>query len=249
MRDEARDRLLEINRRFYQSFAAEFIDKRSRLQPGVLRAIRDLPRRARVLELGCGPAALAAHLKQSDFQGEYLGLDYSRALLNHRPADLLPPTFRFALADLADPGWTHALPAPPQVFDAVLAFAVLHHIPSAPLRLSILIEVRCRLALSGRLYLSVWDFLKRARLRSRIVDWQEVSIDDSDLDPSDYLLDWRHGGRGLRYVHHFGREELRGLAAASGFEVEAEYQADRGLGLYQVWRVRDHFTNASLRVP
>ena len=58
------------------------------------------------------------------------------------------------------------------------------------------------------------------------------------MDPGDYLLDWRSGGQGLRYVHHFSREELGALAAAYGFEVVETFESDGEggrLGLYGVW--------------
>jgi hypothetical protein len=30
-----------------------------------------------------------------------------------------------------------------------------------------------------------------------------VGLSANDVDPGDYLLDWRSGGEGLRYIHHF----------------------------------------------
>ena len=83
--------------------------------------------------------------------------------------------------------------------------------------------------------MSVWDFLSSLRLRKRIVPWKNVGLDQQDVDAEDYLLDWRQGGTGFRYVHHFSGQELRSLAAQAGFLVLEEYQADRGLGIYQVW--------------
>jgi hypothetical protein len=58
------------------------------------------------------------------------------------------------------------------------------------------------------------------------------------VDAGDYLLDWRQGGSGLRYVHHFDEAELSALAATTGFRVlETFYSDGEGgrLGLYQVW--------------
>jgi len=58
------------------------------------------------------------------------------------------------------------------------------------------------------------------------------------VDAGDYLLDWRSGGEGLRYVHHFGEAELRELAATTGFQVKEVFYSDGetgNLGLYQVW--------------
>jgi hypothetical protein len=59
------------------------------------------------------------------------------------------------------------------------------------------------------------------------------------MDPGDYLLDWRQGGRGLRYVHHFSPPELTSLAQMTGFKVVESFSSDGeggNLGLYQVWQ-------------
>ncbi|MEK7682621.1 MAG: class I SAM-dependent methyltransferase [Chloroflexota bacterium] len=236
VRREIVERLLEINRGFYQSFAEPFSETRSQLQPGVLRAIQDLPEHARVLDLGCGHGALAAHLHEHGFRGTYLGLDGSEALLDRIPSNLRPPTYRFFHADLADHGWPKRIDSPTDRFDRVCAFAVLHHLPTEQLRLAIITATRGLLDPAGRLVMSVWDFLSSLRLRKRIVPWENVGLDQQDVDAEDYLLDWRQGGTGFRYVHHFSGQELRSLAAQAGFSVLAEYQADRGLGLYQVWQ-------------
>ncbi len=76
------------------------------------------------------------------------------------------------------------------------------------------------------------------RLRARIMSWETVDIEDDELETGDYLLDWRRGGKGLRYVHLFNETELKGLADETGFEIiETFYSDGEGgrLGLYQVW--------------
>ena len=58
------------------------------------------------------------------------------------------------------------------------------------------------------------------------------------MDEGDYLLDWKRGGEGLRYVHQFSEEELGGLAEDAGFRVVESFYSDGEsgrLGLYQVW--------------
>ena len=46
------------------------------------------------------------------------------------------------------------------------------------------------------------------------------------MEPGDYLLDWRSGGRGLRYVHHFDEAELEALADASRFRICSAFLSD-----------------------
>jgi SAM-dependent methyltransferase len=165
-----------------------------------------------------------------------VGLDHSQALLEQRAAAARPPTYEFFQADLADPGWPERIAALAGPFEQVLAFAVLHHLPTEELRLAVLTEIRRLLLPSGSIALSVWDFLNSTRMRRRIVPWPQVGLSADDVDPADFLLDWRHGGKGLRYVHHFVKEELSGLAAKAGFQVLEHYHSDGGLGLYQRWQ-------------
>jgi hypothetical protein len=122
----------------------------------------------------------------------------------------------------------------------VTAFAVLHHIPSTEIRLNILRTVRDLLADDGQFILSNWQFLNSEKLRARIQDWSLAGLNEQDVDPGDYLLDWRSGGEGLRYVHHFSETELSALASSTGFLVRDVFYSDGeggNLGLYQIWEI------------
>jgi hypothetical protein len=91
----------------------------------------------------------------------------------------------------------------------------------------------------GQLTLSNWQFLNSSRLAARIQPWDAVGLSASDVDPGDYLLDWKRDGAGLRYVHHFNPAELSELAARAGFLVMDSFLSDGeggNLGLYQTWR-------------
>ncbi len=120
----------------------------------------------------------------------------------------------------------------------VTMFATLHHIPSTEIRLDILRTVRKLLKPDGKFILSNWQFLNSEKLKSRIQPWDKVGINEVDLDEGDYLLDWRSGGEGLRYAHHFTAEELLGLAEQVEMRVIDSFLSDGeggNLGLYQVW--------------
>ena len=98
--------------------------------------------------------------------------------------------------------------------------------------------LRQHLAAGGRVYLSVWQFIRSERLRKKILPWESVGIRADQVDRGDYLLDWRRGGVGTRYVHLYDPQELQRLAELSGFEVIDAFDSDGeggNLGLYQVW--------------
>jgi hypothetical protein len=127
-------------------------------------------------------------------------------------------------------------------FDFILAFAALHHLPGRETHLQILNAVRTLLTPEERFIHSNWQFLNSERLRQRIHPWSEIGLSDTDVDPGDYLLDWRRGGFGLRYVHHFSEDELNALAAETGFRVVETFYSDgetSDLGLYQIWEASD----------
>jgi hypothetical protein len=106
------------------------------------------------------------------------------------------------------------------------------------MRLNVLQTVRKLMKENGKFILSNWQFLNSPKLRSRIQSWDRVGICKGDLDEGDYLLDWRSGGEGLRYAHHFTTEELSRLADQAGMHVIDSFLSDGdggNLGLYQTW--------------
>ncbi|HEY71037.1 MAG TPA: class I SAM-dependent methyltransferase [Anaerolineae bacterium] len=235
MDERIRAQLLRLNREFYQTFAPSFSETRQRLQPGVLRILETLPLDASVLDLGCSNGELARRLAARGHAGTYVGLDASPALLGAAREDQPHPRARFEEADLADPAW-NALPEAP--FDRIFAFATLHHLPGDALRRRVVQAVHDLLAEDGRAVISVWNFLASERLQARVVPWDAIELREQDVEPGDHLMDWRRGGYGLRYVHHFSPEELADLARRCGFAVEETFHSDGEggkLGLYQVW--------------
>jgi SAM-dependent methyltransferase len=231
--------LLSLNKQFYQTFGREFSSTRQRLQPGVQRILDTLAGDESLLDLGCGNGELARERMRRGQCGPYTGLDFSPSLLEVARHGWEDAPATFIRADLTSSDWDKRMVTPiPQFFDLVTAFAVLHHIPGVNMRLSILQKVHELLRPSGRFIHSEWQFLNSDKLKSRVQPWQEIGLSDKDVDPGDYLLDWRSGGRGLRYVHHFDEAELEVLAASSRFRVSTAFLSDGEngqLGLYQVW--------------
>jgi len=240
MHPDTAQRLIEINRDFYTRFGHSFSATRHRIQPGVRRLLETLHGEESILDLGCGNGELARELAKRGQRGAYLGVDFSLPLLQEAQA---PPggfSAKFKQVDLTQlPDFREKLSVPGG-WSLITAFAVLHHIPSNEVRLDILRTVHGLLAADGRFVLSNWQFLNSEKLKARIKPWDEVALRASEVDAGDYLLDWRSGGTGVRYVHQFSESEMAVLARDAGFMVQETFYSDGtsgDLGLYQVWRV------------
>lgn len=235
MNSSTAQKLIELNREFYTRFGAEFSSTRQRLQSGVRQILDSLRGDETILDIGCGNGELARELTRRNHHGTYLGLDFSPPLLAAASySHSFPVTF--AQADLTSNAWAFDLR--PSTFDQIFAFAVLHHIPSIEMRLNILRTVRSLLKDDGKFVLSNWQFLNSEKLKSRIQPWENANIRMDEVDDGDYLLDWRSGGDGLRYAHHFSSEELSALADQLEMRVSASFLSDGkggNLGLYQIW--------------
>jgi tRNA (uracil-5-)-methyltransferase TRM9 len=232
-------KLIDLNRQFYQTFARPFSATRQRLQPGVRRLLDTIPLEASLLDLGCGNGELWRALAARGQRGAYLGLDFSPGLLQAAQEQVdcgSAGQARFLQVDLTLPDWAEVL-AGTRV-DVATAFAVLHHVPGRARRAQFMRQVHSLLAPHGRLHLSNWQFLNSERLRARIQPWEEAGLAQDQVDAGDYLLDWRQGGYGLRYVHHFNQAELEELATDCGYRLLDTFYSDGEggrLSLYQTW--------------
>ncbi len=224
-------RLLAINREFYTNFGGQFSATRQRLQPGVKKILETIPQDVSVLDLGCGNGHFLRELHRRGHKAALLGVDFSLPLL--RDAESAPGV-EFRQADLSQLSqWTVSS----KQWPLITAFATLHHIPSAEIRLDILKTVKKLLKPNGKFILSNWQFLNSKKLTARIQPWSRVGLADEDVDAGDYLLDWRSGGEGLRYAHQFSAQEISGLAEQAELRVIDSFLSDGdggNLGLYQV---------------
>ena len=229
------ERLLAINREFYNRFGEPFSATRQRLQPGVKKILVSIQGDVSVLDLGCGNGHFLGELIRRGHKAPLLGVDFSLPLLREAES---ASGVEFREVDLTKLSVISNRSLITGHWSLITAFAVLHHIPSHEMRLDILRTIRKLMKENGKFILSNWQFLNSEKLKSRIQAWAKVGINEDDLDEGDYLLDWRNGGEGLRYAHHFTAEELLELAEQARMRVTDSFLSDGdggNLGLYQVW--------------
>lgn len=219
-------RLNQINKRFYETVADDFDATRTNHWQGWERLLPLLQAPLSVLDVGCGNGRFGVFLSQHlgrDFH--YHGIDNNSALLERA---------RHSLTDL-DPRLEERdiVKHPPETgtYDLVVLFGVLHHIPGAERRLTLIQKLADRVAQNGLLVFTCWRFYEYARFRERIVPMPE----NLRIEKNDYLLDWRRGSQALRYCHYVDDEELQHLVSASGLQATLQYRADGQSGDMNVY--------------
>lgn len=236
-------KLIEINRIFYKDHADSFSSTRERLQPGVLSIVTNIPPDISILDLGCGNGEFLHHLEKIRFHGSYTGMDFSSELLDFsrgKNSEIKNISFDYIQMDLNTDLWSSGLPA--ASFGLVTCFATLHHFPGRETHINFLNQIHRVLKPEGRVYISVWQFMNSERLAKRILPWETIGLSALDVDPGDYLLDWRADNMttqtGLRYVHLFSEAELCDLTQEAGFTIISQFYSDGrngNLALYQEW--------------
>lgn len=223
------ERLNRLNREFYSDRAGEFDRARELPWQGwkrVVDTIRPAVARGRlsVLDAGCGNGRFATYLHECVGGFDYVGVDSSRELLEsarERVAPLKGVTCRLLEADL-----THRLASAvveAGSFDLVVAFGLLHHVPSLGLRSGVLADLVGLTTAGGLLSVAFWQFAEYDRFRRRFVDWDSFNrdhpndpVDLAQLEDGDFLLAWGGDREAVRYCHWSGPPEIETLIAASG---------------------------------
>lgn len=242
MKEAVAQQLRELNRRFYDEFAGSFADSRAATEPGVERILSHVEPGNSFLDLGCGNGRVALQLPRGC---RYVGVDFSAEILALAKAHVTVsqdevPTLKashFIAADLMNDPWPELVAEISPRYDWILLRAVLHHVPGFEHRREIVAQAASLLAPEGRLALANWQFTAIPRLQKRFLPWETIGLQKEDVEPGDYLLDWKRDGYGLRYVHLIDEDETRRLAEAAGLYIEEVFRADghsNDLTLYAV---------------
>lgn len=226
MKTEVIQRLNAINRQFYETIAQSFDETRGKPWPGWdhllphLKALSVEP--LEVLDVGCGNGRFGLFLAENlPYPVRYTGIDNNQHLLDAAAASLkATPNITAALhrhdvvESVPDSG----------LYDLVGVFGLIHHIPGYSNRQHFVYKLSEWLKPGGILALACWRFYDYERFRARIVPWPDDLT--GEVEPHDYLLDWRRGEVALRYCHHVDDAELSDLIAITRLEEIETFSAD-----------------------
>ncbi len=234
------DRLNRVNREFYSEHAAEWDQVRDRPWQGWERVVEEVrPAAARgplsVLDVGCGNGRFASYLNEQLGEFDYTGIDSSARLVELARSRIEPLSgvvSRLVEVDLSVRSLGESVGG--RSFDLVVAFGLLHHVPSLTLRSRLVADLVEVTAPTGLLVVAFWQFAEFDRFRRRLVDWESFNrthgdpIDLDQLEAGDYLLAWGDDRRAVRYCHWSGPAEIRELIASAGAASSELYSGREG---------------------
>ena len=208
-------KILAKNKELYDQIAHDFSDSRNKIWPEFEYFKGYLANGQDILDLGCGNARLLELLK--DYQVTYLGIDYSKRLIEEAKADW--PNHSFIVGDILDLNLE-------KKFDLVFMVATLHHIPSQKLREKVLLNVKSVLKPNGRILMTNWNLWQKRYLKY-IIKYTLLKISEAEkeingilpeeLDLQDVFIPWQK--KYQRYIHAFTENNIARLLKKTGFEI------------------------------
>lgn len=223
-------KLNTINREFYRTTAEAFDKTRAGAWQGWSPLIPYLSTPLKVLDIGCGNGRFGAFLAET-LEGPitYHGLDNSTELLAYARTAL---TDEYPNLDITLTERDIVMHPPDEdLYDLVVLFGVIHHIPGLRSRLRFMEKIAQRVRQGGILAFASWRFYEFERFRERIIPWD----DDIQVEAGDYLLDWKAGDHAIRYCHYVSDAEQDQLIKVSNLTELERYRAD-GFNCYSILR-------------
>jgi ubiquinone/menaquinone biosynthesis C-methylase UbiE len=215
MNKQTADILIDKTRDDYNLIAEHFASTRRFNWGDFSTALKSIPieKGAKVLDLGCGNGRVYDLLKDLDV--DYSGLDLSSELVEFAKKNV--PGGHFNVGSLLE------TPYADNEFDLVICVATLHHIPSKAARKQAIEEIYRITKTGGYALITNWYFWNQLFFLKQILrTYLDILLGKSDLDPGDFLMNWKRGnGKTItdRYFHAWGKIETANVLRKAGFKV------------------------------
>jgi len=215
MNKSTRDKILHIVKTNYSDIAGEFNATRQKyIWPGLNEFTSDLKTGSRVLDVGCGQGRLLEIL--ADKKINYLGVDSSRELIELAQKNY--SNYKFLVSDVLSLDRMAE-----SDFDYVFSVAVLHHLPGKKLPIEALRQMAAKLAVDGRMIISVWNLWSQTKyLKLIILSYFKYLFSENKLDWGDILFFWKNSQGtqvSLRYYHAFSVWELKKISRRANLKI------------------------------
>lgn len=211
------DKILAATREGYNAIAEDFSGSREKKYWRELERFADYVREGEsVLDVGCGDGRAYGIFRPKKVR--YAGVDVSERAVAAARARWNDGMAEFAVGDLLK------LPVEENRFDAVLAAAVLHHVPSRAYRLQALRELARAVRKGGYVLVTTWNLWQP---RYWHVLLHQLFGRRNGWDWGDLKLSWKKP-RFPRFYHVFTRKELAALCVEAGLFVVEQYYAKKG---------------------
>jgi len=221
MQKQKAKEIVRQTRQIYNTIAKEWDASRGTPIGIKMKLIKPVKSGMKVLDLGCGNGLMAGPILTRG--GYYFGSDISDkfiALCKKRYVSYIKTKqAEFAAADAVK------LPYKNNFFDYAVSFAVMHHIPSAELRLKFLKELYRVLKSGAAAKIDNWNLQSEWGRKKYKIDSQ-LKNNPADYDAGDVFVPWKATGKKelSRYIHIFSDQELKDLARVAGFKnIKIEY--------------------------
>lgn len=234
--------LAAATNRFYAQVQESFSETRQRPWPGWLQVLECIKRTAgngqrplRVLDLGCGNMRFERFLQDRLDDTGFSQIDATMIDSCRFASASFPGRFIEAdIIQLLERGELASTIGAAE-YDLVVAFGVMHHIPTAKWRSEMLRAMANSASAKGIVAVSLWRPLdskriaKKAKLATEL-GCRELGV-QLDIENGDALLGWQDAEGAFRYCHYFSDAEtssLAKLAERQGCEVEAVFSPSDG---------------------
>jgi ubiquinone/menaquinone biosynthesis C-methylase UbiE len=222
MNQQVQNGILQQTKKIYNAIATDFSNTRGRWWRGFGDFAQYVRPGDRVLDLGCGNGRMAEIFENSKI--EYLGIDNSEELIKiARERFKDRPWIKFEVGDMLE---IQNSKLKTQNFNLVLLIAALHHLPTKELREQVIKNIYNILKPGGRLVMINWNlwqvlgWKKNFRYWKYLFNWLE-KISHGLWGVSDALVPWKSlSAEGKRFIHSFGKREVRRMLKQAGFEIE-----------------------------
>lgn len=211
--------LNKLNQDFYQKIAISFDQTRQYSWQGWLKLLPYLSKvkqPIRVLDIGCGNGRFASFLNEKKLQFSYHGIDSSPELIKTATAALKKLNIHFKLTKLdviqalLDDSLTSQLG---QKYDLIVAFGLLHHLPSSKVRQKLFINISQLLSDTNSLaVITAWQFATDDRYQDKFIESSKAGFSIEKLEKNDYILGWKDHPTAFRYCHFVDDEEVKQLS-------------------------------------